>query len=173
MASAAVLGASGYLGSELLRLLSVHPHLSVKAAVSRTHAGRPLREVQPNLEAWPDLRLSSDPSEIDVDVAFVALPAGEAMGIVPGLLDKGIRVVDLGPDYRLPEAEEYARVYGRPHADAGHLAEAVYGLPELFGPSVRTARLVANPGCYATAALLALAPLAERKLIAGPVVIDA
>jgi N-acetyl-gamma-glutamyl-phosphate reductase len=173
MASAAVLGAGGYLGGELLRLLSNHPSLSVKAAVSRSHAGRPVRELHPNLDGFSDLSLSADASSLDADLAFLALPAGEAMRAVPGLLERGIRVIDLGPDYRLPDPAEYARVYGRPHADPEHLAGAVYGLPEVFGGAVRTARLVANPGCYATAALLAIFPLAERGLVEGPVVVDA
>jgi N-acetyl-gamma-glutamyl-phosphate reductase len=173
MATAAVLGAGGYLGGELLRLLSVHPSLTVTSAISHSHAGRPLGEVHPNLTGLSGLVLRPDAAALDVDVAFLAQPAGEAMGIVPSLLERGIRTVDLGPDYRLPDPDEYARVYRRKHADPAHLKEAAYGLPELFGPAIARARLVANPGCYPTAALLALAPLWEKGLLTGPVFIDA
>ncbi|HEV2166510.1 MAG TPA: N-acetyl-gamma-glutamyl-phosphate reductase, partial [Thermoplasmata archaeon] len=173
MASAAVLGAGGYLGGELLRLLSNHPSLTVTSAVSSTHAGKRVGEVYPNLDGFSDVVLSSDASKIDADLAFLAQPAGEAMRSVPGLLERGIRAVDLGPDYRMPDPKEYERVYGRPHEDAGHLSQAVYGLPEIFRDEVRSARLVANPGCYPTAALLAIAPLLERGPIAGPVIVDA
>ncbi len=173
MASATVLGASGYLGSELLRVLSSHPKIEVTQAVSQSHAGKTLGALAPQLERFQEVVLTADAGRVDTDLAFLAQPAGEAMKVVPGLLDRGVRVVDLGPDYRLPSAEEYARVYGRPHTDAGHLAEAAYGLPELFGDSIRRARLVANPGCYPTATLLALAPLLAEGQVAGPVVVDA
>lgn len=173
MASAAVLGANGYLGGELLRLLSYHPDLELTSAVSRSQAGKTVGEVAPNAERFSDVVLRAEPDGIDVDVAFLAQGAGEAMKVVPSLLERGIRVVDLGPDYRLPDAAEYARVYGHEHTDAAHLAEAAYGLPELFRDAVRKARLVANPGCYPTATLLAVAPLAQAGEIAGPVVVDA
>ncbi|MCI4326275.1 MAG: N-acetyl-gamma-glutamyl-phosphate reductase [Thermoplasmata archaeon] len=173
MAKAAVLGASGYLGGELIRLLSYHPDIDVTEAVSRSQAGKTVGEVSPSAEQYSDIVLRANSDGIDVDVAFLAQGAGEAMPVVPSLLERGIRVVDLGPDYRLPSAEEYARVYGRPHIDVEHLPEAVYGLPELFGDQVKGARLVANPGCYPTATLLAIAPLAAAGELHGPVVVDA
>jgi N-acetyl-gamma-glutamyl-phosphate reductase len=173
MASAAVFGANGYLGGELLRLLSYHPELELTDAISRSQAGKTVGEVAPNVERFSDLVLRAEPNGLDVDVAFLAQGAGEAMKLVPSLLERGIRVVDLGPDYRLPLASEYARVYGREHTDVEHLAEAAYGLPELFGDTIRRARLVANPGCYPTATLLAVAPLSEAGEIAGPVFVDA
>jgi N-acetyl-gamma-glutamyl-phosphate reductase len=174
MASAAVLGATGYLGGELLRLLAGHPNLTVTHAVSKSQAGRSVSEALPNLAGpYPDLVLGADASAVDADVAFLAQPAGEAMLTVPGLLERGIRAIDLGPDYRLPDPAEYERVYKRPHADPAHLSEAVYGLPELFGSRLVGARLVANPGCYPTATLLALAPLLERGELNGTVVVDA
>ena len=117
--------------------------------------------------------LRADPEGLDADVAFLAQGAGEGMALVPALLERGIKVIDLGPDYRLSDPEEYARVYGRKHTDLEHLPEAVYGLPELFGDQVKAARLVANPGCYPTATLLALAPLAAAGELHGPVVVDA
>lgn len=173
MASAAVVGANGYLGGELLRLLSYHPNLEVTQAVSRTQAGKTVGEVLPNVERFGDVVLSENVGSVDADIAFLSQGAGEAMTVVPSLLERGVRVVDLGPDYRLPDAKEYERVYGREHVDPEHLSEAVYGIPELFGGAVRSARLVANPGCYPTATLLALAPLVEAGELHGPVVVDA
>ncbi|MCI4357265.1 MAG: N-acetyl-gamma-glutamyl-phosphate reductase [Thermoplasmata archaeon] len=173
MATAAVVGVNGYLGGELLRLLSYHPNFDVTQAVSRSQAGRTVGDALPQVERFGDVVLAADPEKLDTDVAFLAQGAGEAMAIVPSLLARGIRVVDLGPDYRLPQADEYQRVYGRAHADAEHLGEAVYGIPELFGDQVPAAKLVANPGCYPTATLLALAPLAQAGALHGPIVVDA
>ncbi|MCI4369009.1 MAG: N-acetyl-gamma-glutamyl-phosphate reductase [Thermoplasmata archaeon] len=173
MATAAVLGATGYLGSELLRIVSEHPNLSLVAAVSKSQAGRKLSEVAPQISVPSDLVLTSDASAVDADVAFLAQPAGEAMQVVPALLERGIKVVDLGPDYRLKDPLQYERAYGSPHADPEHLGEAVYGLPELFRSEVKRARLIANPGCYPTATILALAPLLKHQEIHGPIVVDA
>jgi N-acetyl-gamma-glutamyl-phosphate reductase len=173
MAKAAVLGASGYLGGELIRLLSYHPELDLVSAVSRSQAGKTIGEALPHAERFGNVVIRPDSAGLDADVAFLAQGAGEAMAVVPSLLERGIRVVDLGPDYRLPDAAEYARVYGRPHTDPEHLATAAYGLPELFGEQIRHAALVANPGCFPTATLLALAPLTAGGEIKGPVVVDA
>lgn len=173
MAKVAVLGAGGYLGGELLRLLAFHPGFQLTAVVSASHAGRPLPEIYPNLSFGAELTARADATGIDADVAFLAQNPGEAMKVVPDLLDRGVKVVDLGPDYRLPSAGAYAAAYGRPHTDPAHLGEAVYGLPEFFGERIRTARLVANPGCYPTATLLALIPLLRAGALAGRVVIDA
>jgi N-acetyl-gamma-glutamyl-phosphate reductase len=173
MARAAVLGATGYLGGELLRWLSGHPTLELTAAVSHGRAGERLAEVFPNLASDPELTLAASSDRLDVDLAFLAQPPGEAMKEVPDLMERGIRIVDLGPDYRLPDPKEYARVYGRPHTDVEHLPEAVYGLPELNREAIRSSRLVANPGCYPTATLLALAPLLNGGGLRGPIVVDA
>jgi N-acetyl-gamma-glutamyl-phosphate reductase len=173
MPRAAVIGATGYLGGELLRVISEHPDLDLAGAVSQSRPGETLGAIHPNLARFSEVPLVSTPDALDADVAFLAQPAGEAMKIVPGLLERGIKVVDLGPDYRLPDPGEYARVYGKPHADPDHLKEAVYGLPELDRAAVRTARLIANPGCYPTATLLALAPLCRAGAIQGPIVVDA
>lgn len=173
MATAVVLGASGYLGGELLRLLTYHPEIEVVAAVSQSQAGKRLGELAPNLSRFEELVLTNDASSVSADVAFLAQPAGEAMRLVPGLLERGIRVIDLGADYRIRDPAQYERVYGRPHTDPTNLPKAVYGLPELFRSDIARARLVANPGCYPTATLLALAPLVKRDLLTGPVVVDA
>ena len=173
MSTAAVLGATGYLGGELLRLLSAHPTIEVDHVISTSRAGSALTEVAPQLSGFDSLVLEPSVDAVDSDIAFLAQPAGEAMHEVPTLLDRGVKVVDLGADYRLKDPEEYARVYGRPHQDTAHLAEAVYGLPELNRDAIRAARLVANPGCYPTATLLAVAPLLRHGTITGPIVVDA
>jgi N-acetyl-gamma-glutamyl-phosphate reductase len=173
MARAAVLGASGYLGGELLRLLTNHPRLAIAQVVSSGHPGTSLAALHPELPALAGLTTVAGADAVDADLAFLAQPPGEAMKVVPGLLERGIKVVDLGPDYRLPSPELYAATYGMPHADPAHLSEAVYGLTEWFSEPVRSARLVANPGCYPTATLLALAPLLAAGELAGPVIVDA
>lgn len=173
MATAAVLGATGYLGVEILRILDGHPSLEVTHVISRSRAGEPLSAIAPQLALRNDLTLEATADALDTDVAFLAQPAGEAMAEVPGLLERGVKVVDLGADYRLKDPALYERVYGRAHTDTAHLAEAVYGLPELFRESIRSARLVANPGCYPTATILALAPLLREHLVQGPIVVDA
>jgi len=168
MLKVAIIGASGYTGGELLRLLHGHPGLEVAWATSRRHAGTRVDEVYPHLQGFTDLVLGDpDPAAIPADVAaaFVALPHVEAMAVVPGLLARGLRVVDLSADFRLRDAAVYERWYGHAHAAPGLLAEAVYGLTELARERVRGARLVANPGCYPTATLLPLVPLARRGLI--------
>jgi N-acetyl-gamma-glutamyl-phosphate reductase len=147
--------------------------MELAAAVSQSRGGESLGEVYPNLATFGETKLLPTPDSLDADVAFLAQPAGEAMKLVPSLLERGIKVVDLGPDYRLPDPLEYRRVYGKPHEDPDHLASAVYGIPEVNRDKVRGARLIANPGCYPTATLLALAPLWKAGSIQGPVVVDA
>ena len=173
----AIIGASGYTGGELARLLLGHPGLELAWATSRAHAGTPLCEVYPHLRDFTDLVLSAPELErlpAGVEAVFVALPHVEAMGVVPGLLERGLRVVDLSADFRLRDPAVYAQWYGHEHRAPGLLAEAVYGLAEIERERVRDASLVANPGCYPTATLLPLVPLARRGLI-GPfgVVVDA
>jgi len=157
-------------------LLAGHPELEVTHAVSKSQAGRPVADVLPNLAGqYEGLVFEADGSDVDADVAFLAQPAGEAMQVVPGLLERGIRAIDLGPDYRLPDPAQYARVYKHPHADPDHLAEAVYGLPEFCRSRVPGARLISNPGCYPTAANLAIKPLIDAGIVvrASGIVCDA
>ncbi|TMA82522.1 MAG: N-acetyl-gamma-glutamyl-phosphate reductase [Deltaproteobacteria bacterium] len=172
----AVVGATGYTGAELIRWLARHPHVRLTAVTSEQSAGKALADVMPSARGKVDLRLAAfDPARIagEADVAFTALPLATSAPGVATLLDRGVRVVDLGADFRLRDPQEYARWYV-PHPAPHLLAEAVYGLTEFCRPQLRAARLVANPGCYPTAALLALLPLLERGLIeAQGIVIDA
>lgn len=172
---AGVIGATGYTGLELLRLLAGHPRVQLCAATARRERGRPLGEVCPALRGRFDLVLGDvqDTELQRCDVVFAAAPNATAMQHVPELLDAGVRVIDLSADFRLRTPALWQQWYGQPHACPKLLAEAVYGLPELYRERIAGARLVANPGCYPTAALLALIPLLEERAIVGPVAIDA
>jgi len=172
-----VLGPTGYTGLELLRILLGHPHAGIAYLGSR-------REARPHIaDVWPALRgrldmtcslLGRDPVP-DLDVAFLALPHTVSMTHVPPLLDRGIKVVDLGADYRLKDPHAFRTWYGAEHTDPANLARAVYGLTELCREEVAGAELVANPGCYPTAAILAVAPILKAGLLAegAVLVVDA
>ncbi len=156
-----VVGASGYAGAELLRLLAGHPDLTVAAATAGTHAGAPVTELYPSLAAaYPTLTLDPlDPTTLDgLDVVFLALPHGESQLLVPQLTGRVAHLVDLGADFRLPAAD-YERWYGQPHQAPDLLTRFVFGLPELFRDRITPDTAIAAPGCYPTAAALALAPL--------------
>ena len=165
----AVLGASGYAGGELVRLLAAHRRAEVTFLGAKDSAGKTLAEVHPHLVSLPIAGNAMEPIEPDAiagdaDVVFSALPNGTSASLVPALLDAGLRVIDLAGDFRLP-AEAYPEWYGFEHPAPALLEKAVYGVPELFGAQVAGAELVANPGCYATSAILGLAPLLGEGLI--------
>lgn len=165
----AVLGASGYAGSELVRLLAAHRLAEVTFLGAKESAGKSLSDVQPHLASLPIAAGELQPIEASAiaeaaDVTLCALPNGTSASLVPDLLDAGLRVIDLAGDFRLP-AEAYPEWYGFEHPAPAMLEKAVYGVPELFADQVAGAELVANPGCYATAALLGLAPLLGAGLV--------
>ena len=163
----AVIGASGYTGVELLRLLAGHPQVTVSCVTSRQQAGQALAEVFPSLAGVYDLTFEAlEPAALAgrADLVFTAVPHQAAMAMVPELLAAGCKVVDLSADYRLRDAAVYGEWY-EAHQTPELLAEAVYGLPELYREQVRLARLVANPGCYPTSIALALTPLLRAGLI--------
>ena len=166
--SAAVIGASGFTGVELLRLLAAHAELDVVVATADTQAGRPAASLSPSLAAaYPALQLST--FELDavdgVDVAFLGLPHQVSMAVAPQLVGRVGCVVDLSAAFRLRDAAQYPQWYGFQHDQPELLAEAVYGLPERHRADLKGARLVATPGCYVTAATLALAPLLDAGLV--------
>jgi len=169
-----VAGGSGYTGGELLRILARHPEIDEVEATSRTYEGESIAGVHPNLKDVLDGNfVDFDLDGVDADIVFLCLPHTKSMPHVPGLLDNGLPVVDLSADYRIGDARIYKRYYTS-HENPDFLDEAVYGLPELNKNRIRDARLVANPGCYATAALLGLLPLmGEEELDLVRIVVDA
>lgn len=160
-----IVGASGYTGAELVRLLAGHPSARVTVATSETYVGQTLRQVYPGLGAAGDLKLASlaatELTPRAVDAVFLALPHGEAHALAPGLVSQGLKVVDLSGDFRFPDPAVYEKWYLRPHGAPDWAGRAVYGLPELFRDKIAGAAFVSNPGCYVTAAVLALYPLLQ------------
>ncbi len=171
-----ILGGSGYGGSELLRILLLHPNADVALVTANEQAGKPVGDVHRNLYGLTDLTfstLSEDASELNnLDCVFLALPHGQAMSIVPGL-SADVKAIDLSGDFRLGNKEEFERHYGTAHTAMGSQSAFVYGLTETNRDAIPGADLIANPGCFATATLLGLAPLVARDLINGRVVVDA
>lgn len=168
----AIVGVTGYAGGELARILLRHPGVQLVAAVARSKQGQPLRDVQPHLHGAPaSLVIGSDVG--DAEVVFTALPAGEAAKQAPAWLAEGRAIIDLGSDFRLRDAKDYERWYRYTHPAPELLKDAVYGLTELTRPHIRGARVIANPGCYPTATLLALAPALKAGLIENDLIVDA
>ncbi len=167
MIKVGVVGGTGYTGVELLRLLAAHPQVELVAITSRAEAGVRVADHFPSLRGRIDLAFT-DPAKAPLkgcDCVFFATPNGVAMGQVRPLLEGGARIVDFSADFRLKDAKVWEKWYKVPHAAPELLAEAVYGLPEINRERVRKARLVANPGCYATAVQLALLPLVETDFV--------
>jgi N-acetyl-gamma-glutamyl-phosphate reductase len=167
MIAVGIVGASGYSGGELLRLLARSDRVQVRHVTAHTQAGMAVGAVHTDLARVLPLTFEEfDAGTFEgLDCAFVALPSGEAMQIVPALQGKVGRIIDLGGDFRLPDAALYERYYGRPHTAPGLLGTAVYGLPELHRERIRVASLIANPGCYPTSAILGLLPALARGII--------
>ena len=167
----AIVGASGYTGMELLRLLLGHPGVELVAATSRQEAGKSVGAVFPRFRKAVGAELEfiePDPDAIaatGAKVAFLALPHGVAAEIARALLARGLRVIDLSADFRLRDAAVYEEFYGHPHPAPDLLVEAVYGLPEIRAEELRAARLIAAPGCYPTSILLPLLPLLRANLV--------
>ncbi|MGI9213631.1 MAG: N-acetyl-gamma-glutamyl-phosphate reductase [Methylococcaceae bacterium] len=164
---AGIVGGSGYTGVELLRLLMRHPGVEITVATSRADAGKRVDDTYPNLRGGMDLHwVEPDPAHlVGLDVVFFATPHGVAMSMADELLRQGVRLIDLSADFRLSDAELWSQWYGHPHTAVHLLAEAVYALPETSRQAIRTARLVACPGCYPTAVQLAVLPALEAGLI--------
>ena len=165
--TAAVLGASGYSGAELLRLLNSREDVEIAHCVAASSAGKSVAELYPMFAGMIDRVYEPyDPNNLSgIDVAFLALPSGEAMRIVPEIYGKVGRIIDLGGDFRLSSPNLYQEFYHREHTSSHLLADAVYGLPELNFDAIQSATLVANPGCYPTSAILALLPALRNKLV--------
>jgi len=162
-----IVGGTGYTGVELLRILSQHPEVSIEAITSRKEAGMDVAQLFPSLRGRIELKFS-DPAEANLDkcdVVFFATPNGIAMKQVPSLLDAGVRIIDLAADFRIKDIAVWEKWYGMPHACPELVAEAVYGLPEINRDRIKTAQLIANPGCYPTAVQLGFLPLVESGAV--------
>jgi N-acetyl-gamma-glutamyl-phosphate reductase len=171
----AVLGATGYAGVELLRILIQHPRVQLAVVTSQQYVGKRVSDIYPALAGKCDMVLEEiqpDKLSAQTDVVFAALPHETSAGVVAELIQLGPRVIDLSADFRLHDAEVYGRWY-REHRAPGLLTEAVYGLTELHRKQIARGRLIANPGCYPTGALLGLAPLFAKRLAEGTVIVDA
>ncbi len=167
MIKVGIVGGTGYTGVELLRLLAQHPSVEIATITSRGDAGSPVSAMFPNLRGWVDLAFE-DPATANLkacDVVFFATPNGIAMQQAPALLDAGVRVIDLAADYRIKDVAVWEKWYGMQHASPDWVEQAVYGLPEVNREAIRSARLVANPGCYPTAVQLGFAPLLAVGLV--------
>ncbi len=173
----AVLGATGYSALELIKLLLRHPQAEITAVTSRQEGQLPLSSVHQSLAGKTNLKLEDlTPAQVAerADCVFACLPHGVTTSVVPQYRAAGCKVIDLSADYRLKDPAVYEKWYGEKHGDPGRLGEAVYGLPELFRSQIPSAALIANPGCYPTTSILALAPLLKAGLIeSSGIIIDA
>ncbi|MCE2497477.1 MAG: N-acetyl-gamma-glutamyl-phosphate reductase [Nitrosopumilaceae archaeon] len=168
MVKVGVVGASGYVGGETLRLLVTHPKAEITMVTSRQHVGEYLHRVQPSLKGFTDLVFSEmdyDRVADKCDLVFTAVPHGTATEIVKALYDRGIKIIDLSADYRLHDQEGYDKWYGWEHPHPDYLPKSVYGVPELHRDTIRDAQLVSCPGCMAVTSMLALAPLVKNDII--------
>ena len=165
-----IINVTGYAGSELARILYRHPHVEISSVTGRSAAGQKLGSVFPHLSAL-DLNITEDLAD-DVDVVFSALPHKASAEAVIPLLSKGTRVIDISADFRLKQANQYEEWYGVQHPDPSYLEDAVYGITELHEEEISRAQLIANPGCYPTSAILAMAPAVKLGLIEPDIVID-
>jgi N-acetyl-gamma-glutamyl-phosphate reductase len=177
MIRTAILGASGYAGGELLRLLGAHPDFAPAKLFGDSRAGQALGAVHPHLAAvYSDAVIEKfeDAALDGIDLLFAALPHGQSQKLAASILDRGIPFVDLGADFRLSDAATYERWYGHAHQAPELLVKFVYGIPELNREAIRSSKAVAAAGCYATAAILALKPLIDAGLVKpGSIIVDA
>jgi len=171
-----IYGGSGYGGSELLRILLFHPNAEIVFVTANEQARKPVSEVHRNLAGLTDLKFSQASEETDklagLDCVFLALPHGQAMEVVPSL-PANVKAIDLSGDFRLRDQAIFEKHYKQPHTAMQHQSDFVYGLTETNREGIRSARLIANPGCFATATLLGLAPIVANGVLSGRVIVDA
>jgi N-acetyl-gamma-glutamyl-phosphate reductase len=172
----AIFGGSGYGGSELLRILLFHPNAEIVLVTANEHAGKAVGEVHRNLFGLTDLRFEKVPENLstleNIDVAFFALPHGQALSQIPNL-PSNVKIVDLSGDFRINDADVFKQFYKLEHTATDLQKRFVYGLTETNREQIKTANYVANPGCFATATLLALAPVVKNGLLTGTIIVDA
>ncbi len=171
-----IFGGSGYGGSELLRILLIHPRAEVVLVTANEHAGKAVSDVHRNLLGLTNLQFVTAPDDLssvgDIDVAFFALPHGQALSLIPQLADN-VKIIDLSGDFRIDDPDIFKAFYKLEYTATELQSEFVYGLTETNRETVRTARYIANPGCFATATLLALSPMVASGLLTGKVIVDA
>jgi N-acetyl-gamma-glutamyl-phosphate reductase len=167
---AGIINVTGYIGAELARILCQHPQVELVTVTGRSAAGQKLGDVFPSF-AGTKYTIEAE-FDSETDIAFSAMPHKSSAEVILPLLKQGIKVVDASADFRLKNADEYPKWYGFTHPSPEFLREAVFGLPELHGSEIASASLIANPGCYSTGAILALAPIVKEGLIAPDIVVD-
>ncbi len=167
MINVSIIGGSGYSGKELIRLLLEHPHVEIKSIFAKSSAGKKISEIYPIYKGRLDITI--DTFSIDklegIDLVFAALPHGESMEVLPEIAKTGKKVIDLGGDFRFKDTDIYEKWYGKEHTAKEAVEEFTYGLPELYKNEVKNAKCIANPGCYPTSAILALAPILKTDII--------
>lgn len=167
----AILNITGYAGINLARILHSHPNVEIVSVTGRSDAGKQLSDIFPHM-APLDIPIEQEVSK-EVDLVFSCLPHSASASILEPFIQKGVKVIDLSADFRLNDSAEYESWYKTVHPCPDYLAEAVYGLPELHGDEISNAKLIASPGCYATAAILGLAPIVKSGILSGDIIIDA
>ncbi len=163
---AIIIGASGYTGRELVRILDRHEKIDTIRITSRKYVGKTVNEVHPSLDGIEDIIFEElDMSILDSDIAFLAVPHTDAMHYVPDILEKGIKIIDLSADFRLKNKDTYQKYYKTNHSCPEYIEKAVYGLPEYYRNEIKKASLIANPGCYPTSTILASKPLTDKTKV--------
>lgn len=171
----AIFGGSGYGGSELLRILLFHEHAEIVLVTANEHAGKSVGEVHKNLYGLTDLKFEKSPedlSALDADIAFFALPHGQALNLIPQL-PENVKIIDLSGDFRIDDKDVFKQFYKLEHTADELQKKFVYGLTETNWEAIKQANYIANPGCFATATLLALAPMVKSGLLTGKIIVDA
>ena len=167
----AILNITGYAGINLARILHGHPSVEIVSVTGRSDAGKQLSEIFPHMDAL-DIKIEQEVSK-DVDLIFSCLPHSASASVLEPFIRKGVEVIDLSADFRLNNSSEYESWYKTEHPCPQYLSDAVYGLPELHSVEISSAKLIASPGCYATASILGLAPIVESGALSGDIIIDA
>ena len=167
-----VIGASGYVGGELLRILLGHKDVEVAIAMSRRFAGEYIYRVHPNLRGFTDQQFNGDDYEEvagKCDLIFTSVPHGEAVKLIPRFVENGLKIIDLTADFRLKNTEDYKKWYGYEHPNPELLQKFVYGVPELYRQEIKNSNLISCPGCMAVTSILALAPFVKANLKNKPI----
>ena len=167
----AILNVTGYAGISLVKILQKHPNVKIASVTGRSDAGKQLSEIFPHMDSL-DIVIEEEVSE-EVDLVFSCLPHSASASVLAPFIRKGIKVIDLSADFRLNDAAEYESWYKTKHPCPEYISGAVYGLPELHGAEISKSKLIASPGCYATATILALAPIVKSGVISGDIIVDA